>query len=203
MRGFSRAAQGYISVPDVSARLMVAKAVEDLGDILGRPLEGVPDKNSDDEVLAALDFDVADTKEEAGDDPALDRLLPAMSMDEDAAEELRLDSERRIRNAKARHLRDLHAILLSEDERVLVPYGSEPEVLAALTDVRLLIAERLDISEPEDIEALREVYLARDEDYVTESPRARQTMVLLEVYSFLTWWQDSLLLAMGEGEIGS
>lgn len=188
---FMRVARGYASSPDASVRLMVARAVEDLGDILNRPLEAVPDAGSDDAVLAALDFDIADTQEDAGDDPALARLLPAMSLeDADLAEELRLDTQRRIRNAKARQLRLLHDILLSDDDRVLVPDGSEHEVLSALTDVRLLIAERLQIRDADDIDRLRDAHEAGD----------RATTVLAEVYAFLTWWQDSLLQAMGAAE---
>ena len=73
---------------------------------------------------------------------------------------------------------------------MLVPYGSEHEVLSALTDVRLLIAERLQIRDADDIDRLRDAHEAGD----------RATTVLAEVYAFLTWWQDSLLQAMGAAE---
>ena len=93
--------------------------------------------------------------------------------------ELRLATRRRLVAKKARALRTLHRLLRAPEPGLVVPFSDADTVLAALTAVRLFLAERLD-----QYEAL-------------PATGKRRPQILGQAYELLTWWQESLLSAMG------
>jgi hypothetical protein len=118
------------------------------------------------------------------DDPALARLLPDASRDDaEAAAEFRRFTERGLRTRKHDALRTASASLGRGSPAVL----SDAEAtawLTSLTDVRLVLAERLGLRTDSDAEAL---YLEL-EGLDVDDPRAW----LGAVYDFLTWLQEGL-----------
>jgi hypothetical protein len=124
------------------------------------------------------------------DDPAVARLLPvAGTEDDEAAAEFRRFTEIGLRQRKSHNLRTAAATLSSGDD-VVLDDDSSAAWLTALTDVRLVLAERLEIRTDADAEAIHE--LLEDSDVDDEDPRAW----LAAVYDFLTWLQETLVHAL-------
>lgn len=202
---------GYRSQLTETERRVIARLVADVALLLGTPLSADDadvrsEPASDEEILAALDFDPADDPSggryeaapspEAPEDPALARLLPPASEDAELAAELRAMTESTLRGQKAERLariwRTLHgAGSGAEDIDVRILAGTEGEWLAALTDIRLVLAARLGIEDEADVERWRNQTLEEDADQESEVTAAMATM-----YNALTWWQESLLQAV-------
>lgn len=123
-------------------------------------------------------------------DPALDRLFPTGNLaDEDEAAEFRRFTEQGLRSRKHTNLvttvRTLDAV---EDDEWVLTRAQAPAVMIALTDVRLVMGERLGLRTDEDAERLEEVA----QDLEPDDP----AVFALSVYDFLTWLQESLTLAL-------
>lgn len=73
----------------------------------------------------------------------------------------------------------------------MVTRGQAPAVLVALTDVRLVMGERLGLRTDEDGARLEELA----EELEPDDP----TVFALSVYDFLTWLQESLTQALTGG----
>lgn len=132
--------------------------------------------------LVGLDMDVRQPS-----DRALLRLLPNVMKDDDAASlEFRQLTERSLRESKIGALRaasmglDRNELSLSQEEARLWSM--------ALNDIRLVLAERLDIRDEADadhVHAMQDWSQAEDvESY------------LALVYNFTTWLQESLVQSM-------
>ncbi|GAA3692695.1 hypothetical protein GCM10022377_01430 [Zhihengliuella alba] len=122
-------------------------------------------------------------------DPALRRLLPdAVKDDDTAAAEFRGLTEHALRQSKTASLRA--AKLALETSRLHLDDASAPRFAAALNDVRLVLAERLGIETEEDAERVH-----RLEDWA-EAESVDDYLAL--VYNFVTWAQDSLMVALTE-----
>ena len=74
------------------------------------------------------------------------------------------------------------------DDRWVVPRREAPLVLVALTDVRLVMGERLGLRTDEDATRLEELVETLDPD--------DPAVFALSVYDFLTWLQESLTQAL-------
>ena len=121
-------------------------------------------------------------------DPALDRLLPSGHREDDeVASEFRRLTEGGLRNRKAQALVAAAAALSEQDAVSLDPAGAG-RFLAALTDVRLVLGQRLGLERDEDLDALEAAAERADED----DPLA----MLLGLYDFLTWLQETLASAL-------
>jgi hypothetical protein len=160
---------------------------------------------SDEALLAALDFEPSrDEAPDAPSDPALARLLPPMSHDDPGlSAELRALTEDSVRAGKVSRLEVVWRELAAPEVRadaVVVPEGKEAAWLAALTDVRLVLATRLGISDDADAEAVYE--RAQGEGPEPEDERDEVTDALATMYAALTWWQESLLEAMSRTRRG-
>jgi hypothetical protein len=159
----------------------------------------------DDAVLAALDFEPAsDRAPDAPSDPALARLLPPMSHDDPAlSAELRALTEHSLRAGKVSRLevvwRELAEPAVRPDA-VVVHAGQEGRWLAALTDVRLVLASRLGISDEADAERVYD--RAQGEGAAPDDEDDEVTDALATMYAALTWWQESLLEAMSRTRRG-
>ncbi|MFC4556535.1 DUF2017 family protein [Georgenia faecalis] len=206
MQAFIPVPGGYACELEPVELRIIARLVADTAELLGTPLDAADDDDDTDDaglparvdvtgaaadeaaVLAALDWSPAD--ETTPTDPALARLLPPASGDEALAGEMRRLTEGALRSGKADRLRTVWSALRASSGLVVVRAGAEGEWLAALTDVRLVLASRLGIEDEDDAEAVY-TRAGRPEPDADELESA-----LVSLYTALTWWQESLLAAM-------
>jgi len=123
-------------------------------------------------------------------DPALERLLPSAHRDDPAmAAEFRRLTERGLRERKAGNLATaIAAIQAADGDRIRLDQAQAQATVVALTDVRLVLGERLGLRTDEDAEALQERLEAASED----DPH----LYLAAYYDFMTWLQESLAQAL-------
>ena len=122
-------------------------------------------------------------------DPALARLLPSGHReDEDLAGEFRRYTEQGLRGAQAGRARDGPDQSLGRSGSLDLDRAEATAWLVALTDVRLVVGERLGLRTDEDAVALAQALEGLDED----DPQA----FLVAIYDFLTWLQESLVRAL-------
>lgn len=122
-------------------------------------------------------------------DPALERLLPAGNRaDDQVSAEFRRLTEHGLRQRKARHLESAIRSLRAPGSGVELDERAAIDMVVALTDVRLVLGERLGLREDADVDRLEEELADMDDD----DPRAHA----MSVYDFLTWLQETLATAM-------
>ena len=205
-RGFRRKGRGraasYVARLDPLERATVAGLMDQVHDLLEPPPtttvgpgpEGPVDEFA--AIVAGLGMGVTVAAEDqadlvasgAGRDPALDRLLPTANLqDDEAAAEFRRLTETGLRQRKAAGLA-LAASLLRAEDKVVLDEASARAFLTALTDVRLVLGERMGLRTDEDLEALEAAAGELDPD----DPLG----YALAVYDFLTWLQETLASAM-------
>lgn len=205
-RGFRRKGRGraasYVARLDPLERATVAGLMDQVHDLLEPPppttvgpgSEGPVDEFA--AIVAGLGMGVTVAAEDqadlvasgAGRDPALDRLLPTANLqDDEAAAEFRRLTETGLRQRKAAGLA-LAASLLRAEDKVVLDEASARAFLTALTDVRLVLGERMGLRTDEDLEALEAAAGELDPD----DPLG----YALAVYDFLTWFQETLASAM-------
>jgi len=121
---------------------------------------------------------------------ALLRLLPdAVRGDDDAALEFRRLTERSLREEKLAALRA--STLLLEHSPLQLNQEQARLFARAVNDVRLVLADRLDIRTDEDAQALHDI-----DDW---SQAENLDTYLALVYNFLTWLQEALMQALLDG----
>ncbi|WP_052206863.1 DUF2017 domain-containing protein [Sinomonas humi] len=146
-----------------------------------------PEEQPDEDPLAAL-VGISPNASEP-EDPAVKRLLPNISKDDgEASLEFRRLTERSLRETKAGALRA--AALGLEARDVVLDATAAEHWATALTDVRLVLAERLGIRSEEDAERVHSV--ADWSDVGDDDVDA----YLALVYNFVTWLQTTLIDAM-------
>jgi hypothetical protein len=201
-RGFRRKGSGrhahYVAQLDPLERATVAGLMDQVHDLLDPP---APAPEGDDfaSIVAGLGMGVTVAAEDQADldpdeaqrDPALDRLLPtANRQDDEVAAEFRRLTETGLRQRKAGALQTA-ADLLRGDDKLRLDAGQARVVLTALTDVRLVLGERMGLRTDDDVEVLE----AAAQDLDPDDPLG----YALAVYDFLTWLQETLASAMLEG----
>jgi hypothetical protein len=135
-------------------------------------------------------------------DPALERLFPpAHREDEQVAAEFRRFTEQGLRARKTANLSTAITALAHrgghgderdderDDPRVELDESQAVALVVALTDVRLVLGERLGLQTDEDLELLEEHASSLDDD--------DPAVYALAVYDFLTWLQETLAHALG------
>jgi hypothetical protein len=168
-------------------RILLSPEVESTGDVFDdlAASMGVSLDREAEATAAAGDPDVVELR-----DPALDRLLPdAHRGDDDIAAEFRRLTEEGLRQRKSSNL-DVALARLAESVKDRVELGPDdaPAFLMALTDVRLLLGERMGMRTEEDAEALhRAMELIDDDDPLGYA---------MAWYDFLTWLQETLTHAL-------
>ena len=190
MRAFRPRRGVYVAQLEGDEATILARVVADTSMLLGVPLrpgEG-PAETSD--PLAELSWSTEGLDSPA--DPALARLLPdASRSDDELSQEFRRLTESELRAGKVARLRLVWDALRESSGEFRVPAERALDFAAALTDVRLVIAERLGIRTEADAEAIHDRVSSRggdDEDEVQ--------LALGMVYSALSWLQESLLQVM-------
>ncbi|HPB71576.1 MAG TPA: DUF2017 domain-containing protein [Phycicoccus sp.] len=129
-------------------------------------------------------------------DPALQRLLPSGNrVDEQAAAEFRRLTEDGLRARKVDNLTRALIALRRPGTTLEVEEQDAQAFLVALTDVRLVLGERLSLRDDDDIERL--------ERAADRLPEEHPLVHALLVYDFLTWLQETLAGALLSGTSNS
>lgn len=194
MKGFRKDQSMFIAeVDDVEKRLL-AGVFADTALLLGVDLRkedgGEPGLTS---AERSVEEYLRDIPEEVGEplDPALARLLPSAYEDEESASEFRRLTEGDIRATKVGRLRKWVRALRGPGVNLYVPVKEAGDWAAALTDVRLVLASRLGIESEGDAE---EVYARTEPE--GEASEDYTEFALGQIYSAVTWLQESLLTVM-------
>jgi len=189
---------------DAGERDLLRHLLTQLDDLLddGRTLSTDP--------LAALvgfDLSAADLEDQPGpngdsgpdqqphEDPALARLLPEGNREDPAvAAEFRRYTEGGLRARKRASARTASAALAGAGP-VLLGAEEAMALLTSLTDVRLVLAERLGLHTDEDAADLHEQLALRVVTAEAGGGHDRWAAIAA-IYDILTWWQESLVAAL-------
>ena len=213
MRGFRSVDVGYVAGLDATEREVLATVVADVAELLGAGRFGsassTPDaQDAPDAVRSLLSLRALPDVVPPPVDPAVRRLLPDASDDDAAlAAEFRRLTEGDLRRAKIERLRTLWLSLT--DGPAGAPGGPETDLLvrrddavdlaATLTDLRLVLADRLGLETEEDSDALYDALERRDLGVQDPDRTAREVLqdevreYLGSVYAALGWLQESLM----------
>lgn len=209
MHGFTSVPGGFVSRVDQEESAILARLAADVAALIAdedeyeAPPAPVPatDAQGHEDPIAHLDWDPSE--EGAEDeyltlDPALSRVFPPMSLtDPELAGELRSLTMDDIRRGKLANLHAVVAALTASRGHVRVAEADVDAWLAALTDMRLVLASRLEIEDDDDAERVHHLAVAATRD---RRPAATEEdeleLALASLYSGVTWWQESLLQAV-------
>jgi len=177
---FRRARKGGVSVTFGADESRVLRHV--LTEMV--ELLGADDAPEDDPLAAAVGIG---TSTKAPEDPALARLFPdGYSDDPDASADFRRYTEPGLRSAKREALQTALATVGEPGKRVSLTLEQAEAWLRALNDTRLVLGERLGVTE--EIEEVLE-------SLVEDDPR----LALFWVYDRLTYLQETLVQALWTG----
>ena len=192
-RAFKRKGDRFVARLDAVEREVVVSLLEQTQAFL-EPVHREPTGNTFDDLVATLGV------RQPGDsgledptvprDPALERLLPSAHRDDPAmAAEFRRLTEQGLRERKSANLgAAIEALRAADGDKVRMSLEQAQATVVALTDVRLLIGERLGLRTDEDAEDLQDRLEAASED----DPE----IFLAAYYDFMTWLQESLTQAL-------
>jgi len=190
---FKRKGGRFVAHLDEVEREVVVGLLEQTQEFLA-PVHREPTGDTFDDLVATLGVRELDEPGAANDqvprDPALERLLPSAHRDDPAmAAEFRRLTEHGLRERKTANLAMAIAALLSADgDKVRLDLEQAQAMVVALTDVRLLLGERLGLRTDDDADALQDRLEAGSED----DPE----LYVAAYYDFLTWLQESLTQAL-------
>lgn len=220
-RSDGSATTGYGAVLHRTEREVVAALVREVvvllgADDTGDAAAGTRDATAD----TAHPFDLSGWSSDpvrAPEDPALRRLFPdAYRDDPERTAEFRRLTECDLRATRSSRLRTLAAVLAAASGRpgpeamgtgaddlveMRVPVAQAPQVVAALTDLRLVMAERLGVQTSDDADALVRL-VTRPWEQDASDPRRATTRLRATLYLMLGVLQDTLLEAMADGPSG-
>ncbi|OMH28246.1 hypothetical protein BKD30_01585 [Tersicoccus phoenicis] len=177
--GFRSTRRGITGFLEDAERELLGKLFRDVASMLE------PRTTPDDDPLAALVG--IDAEATVPEDTAVRRLLPdGVDGDDEAALEFRRLTERGLREQKTAGLRA--AELLIEAEPIQLDTDQAAILSKAINDVRLVLADRLNLVTDEDANRLHDIT-----DWA-EATDLESYLAL--VYNFLTWLQDTLMQAL-------
>lgn len=202
-KAFKRKGDRFVAHLDEVEREVVVGLLEQTQTFLA-PRHREPTGDTFDDLVATLGVRKPD-EPGPGDsgvprDPALDRLLPSAHRDDPAmAAEFRRLTEHGLRERKCANLATAISALMaagenSEDtkakdrDKVRLDLEQAHAMVVALTDVRLLLGERLGLRTDGDAEDLHDRLEAASED--------DPDLYLAAYYDFMTWLQESLTQAL-------
>ena len=158
-RAFLREPDGLVALLDDGERTILSGLMQQTRVLLSPEIE--PTGDAFDDLVASMGVSLAADEGESGADaqhrdPALDRLLPtAHRGDDEVAAEFRRLTEEGLRQRKSSNLDvAIDRVDAATEDRVVLDEASAPAFLIALTDVRLLLGERMGMRTEEDAEAL-------------------------------------------------
>jgi hypothetical protein len=206
MRAFRRERGMFVAELDSGERAAVAAVVADVAQLLGaarledresarRPRDDASGTLPPTESIAGLRLRIDDI--EAPDDAAVHRLLPDASRNEPtvSAEFRRLteDDLRQLKTVRLTALWDALTTAPADGWRpgeLVVRPDAGADLAATLTDLRLVLADRLGLDDDEASEALY-AELEREPPDDEAPPDVRR--YLGSIYAALSWLQESLL----------
>ncbi len=229
MRAFRPVGRFYVAGLDRTEREVFATVVADVAELLGA--ERFTQRTFDDLDVAPPLVRMSMESVAPPEDPAVRRLLPDASRDDEAvAAEFRRLTDAGLRSTKIERLRDVWTALtgpqepvpgagIDDDDDFAVPRDRAQALAAGLTDVRLVLADRLGLETEDDADRLYEALEAQasayddadDADYVDaeddaddpDDDRPAREIVAQEVraylgsvYAALTWLQESLMAVL-------
>jgi len=194
-RAFKRKGSHFVARLDDDEREVVIGLLEQTRQFLA-PVPREPTGDPFEDLVARLglpqlkDGGAGDDALEAPVDPALERLLPDAHRDDPAlSAEFRRLTEHGLREGKAARLATAIAALLEPDgDKVSLDQDQAQAMVVALTDVRLVLGERLGLRTDEDADVLQ--------DQLEEASEDDPQLHLAAYYDFLTWLQESLIQAL-------
>ena len=192
-RAFKRKGDRFVAQLDDVEREVVVSLLEQTEEFLA-PEHREPTGDTFDDLVATLGVsrphDVGSADQQLPRDPALERLLPkAHRSDPAMADEFRRLTEHGLRERKAANLATaILALRAAEGDKVRLDHEQAQATVVALTDVRLLLGERLGLRTDDDADALQDRLEAASED----DPE----LYLAAYYDFMTWLQESLTQAL-------
>ncbi|MDO5729260.1 MAG: DUF2017 family protein [Actinomycetaceae bacterium] len=186
--GFERCEFGYVARLDRELSLILQQLLGETITVLDAP---------DDSTILSSIVTEEEFREEP-DDPVLRMLLPPMSDDPLEAESLRALTEDSLRTEKSARLQMILCVLrdhvAGEIDQIAIDNGQEWEWLRGLNDLRLVLAQRLNVGSEEWDE------LAQRAEHLLTVACADETASVEEaiaiIYHIVSWWQDSLLRAV-------
>ena len=192
-RAFKRKGARFVARLDADEREVVVGLMEQTHELLApvpRDLTGDPFEDLVSRLGLPRLKDLGDDVAAAPRDPALERLLPSAHRQDPAlAAEFRRLTEYGLRERKAANLATAISALQGADgDKLTVDKGQAQAMVVALTDVRLLLGERLGLRTDEDADDLQD----RLEAASSDDPQ----LYLAAYYDFLTWLQESLIQAL-------
>ncbi|WP_347353063.1 DUF2017 family protein [Intrasporangium sp.] len=196
-RAFVRDGARFVAVLDETERVVLAGLMQQTRMLLAPEVEPTGDEWGD--LVASLGASLKGDRAGGADDerdPALDRLLPVGHRGDDAiAVEFRRLTEEGLRQRKSGNLDvAVERLRSARRGRVVLDQAAATAFVMALTDVRLLLGERLGLHTEQDADAL---YASLDE--LDELDEDDPTGYAVAWYDFLTWLQETLTTAlMGE-----
>lgn len=204
-RAFAPDGDRLVAILDETERAVVAGLCAQVGSLVAPTEEAKGEPADPFEAIVAGLGDLASDTEPGAEvpdrafgldedrDPALDRLFPTGNReDEQEAAEFRRFTEQGLRRRKHDNLTTtIDTLEATVEDRWVVTRAQAPAVLVALTDVRLVMGERLGLRTDEDATRLEELA----EELEPDDP----TVFALSVYDFLTWLQESLTQALTGG----
>lgn len=208
MRGFVRIGGRYAASLDAVERRIIAGVVADVAELLGTSITDVsggadlgPSEGPEGQG-AVVGWPAPWPSEAPGvpADPAVARLLPPASHDDgDLASEFRRLTESDLRAAKVANLRLVHRSLLGREGLLLVEDADAPRWAAVLTDLRLVLSDRLGITTDDDAERVYAVAAGESGDPAQDEV----DHALATLYAALTWLQETLVQAMLDATPGA
>ena len=177
-RPFRRTPGGYTASFEPAERDLIRELAEDVRALL-RPADTTADGGTVDPLEALVGITENPT---IPADSAVARLLPAASSDDEAATEYRRYTERANLAMLAFDIESSDLRLNEEHARAWA---------AALGDIRLVLADRLYIVDEDTAEDIAA--------FTDPSEIETQEEYMAVVYNFVSWVQDSLMLAMLDG----
>jgi hypothetical protein len=206
-RAFKRKGDRYVARLEEAEREVVVGLLQQTQELLA-PAPREPTGDPFDDLVARLglprlDDSVADTPQ-TQDDPAMERLLPAGHHDDPAmAAEFRRLTQHGLRERKTANLATAISVVMAADgDKVWLDQEQAQAMVVALTDVRLLLGERLGLRTDDDADALQDRLEAAAEDAAAEDAAADDAagddpqLYLAVYYDFMTWLQESLTQAL-------
>ena len=188
-KAFKRKGDRFVARLDSLEREVVAGLMQQTRDFLA-PAPRAETGDPFDDLVASMGMpsfqEATDPRLEGPRDPALERLLPpAHREDEAVAAEFRRLTEQGLRERKTANLTTaVDALRDADGDKVVLSAAQAQALVVALTDVRLLLGERLGLRTDDDAEELAQ----RLDDADQDDP----AMLLAAYYDFMTWLQESL-----------
>ena len=214
MRAFYVSGEQFACELDDNERDVLAQVVEDVAGLLGSPSFAQQAAGFAGGSGIEQEWISAPAVRDAPRDPALHRLLPNVSRDDDElAADFRRFTESDLRAVKVSRLRLVWQALLSRTDIDAEPFlwsvapDQALDVLAALTDVRLVLAARLGIETEEHAQELYDYVesaqaLMDDESDASQLPEDNPERLWLgTLYQALTWLQESLMQCLTRDDV--